>query len=978
MSNKKKLNGLKKIQAAFAGEIKTDEISKLIYATDASSYREIPCAVAFPKTNADIQLLVEFAHNNNVGLIPRTAGTSLAGQVVGDGIIVDVSKHFNKILEYNEEEKWVRLQPGVIRDDLNRYLKSYGVFFGPETSTANRAMIGGMVGNNSCGSNSIVYGSTREHLLVVKTILSDGSEVAFSEISNKEFNDKRSQDDLEGELYNHISNLLSQDEVRKNITDHYPNLKIPRRNTGYALDILMQSDPFVAVDAPFNFCQLIAGSEGTLALVTEVKLAVSPLPPPRQGLVCAHFSSINQSLKAAQIALKYKPTAVELIDHYILEATKKSHIYSHYTFFVKGEPQALMVIEFRDHNDDDIQHVASKFIEELKQAKLGYHYPIIWNEEAKMVWNLRKAGLGLLSNMPGDAKPVPVVEDTAVSIDDLPEYIEDFNLLLKKHDLNAVHYAHAGSGELHLRPILDLKTADGNLSFRTIADEVSKLVKKYNGSLSGEHGDGRLRGEFIPFMIGEENYQYLVDLKKTWDPENIFNPGKIVNTPSMNSQLRFEPGQITPEYDTILDFSSTLGIVRAAEQCNGSADCRKSAEAGGTMCPSYMATKDEKHTTRARANIFREVAGRENSENPFLSEEIKDVFDLCLSCKGCKSECPSNVDIAKIKTEFLYQNQLLKGVPFRSKLIGNFAKNNARVESFPWVYNSLIAKGVGSQIFKSIVGFAAKRSLPKLNSPTFIKWFEANKENHFGMETSGKKQVLLFADEFSNYNDLNVGRAVVLVLTKLGYCITLAPTVESGRSYLSKGMLDEAKSLANKNVNTLNGKISTKVPLVGIEPSAILSFRDEYIDLAEDKAAAKEIAKNTFLFEEFIDREIKNKRLDISLFKPINKTIKYHGHCHQKALSSMTPIQNTLELIPGAAVEQIPSGCCGMAGSFGYEKEHYELSMQIGELVLFPAVRSLSDDEIVVASGTSCRHQIKDGTQTIAFHSAEILWESLK
>lgn len=978
MSKKKKLDGLKKIRASFAGEIQTDEVSKLIYATDASSYREIPFAVAFPKSDADIKLLIEFAHKNDVGLIPRTAGTSLAGQVVGDGIIVDVSRHFNKILKYDEEEKWVRLQPGVIRDDLNRYLKPFGVFFAPETSTANRAMIGGMVGNNSCGSNSIVYGSTREHLLSIKAILSDGSEVEFSDIVNKEFNDKRKLNNLEGKLYNHIFNLLSDSEVRENITDHYPNLKIPRRNTGYALDMLMQSELFVEVNAPFNFCKLIAGSEGTLALVTEIKLAVSPLPPPRQGLVCAHFNSINQSLKAAQIALKYKPTAVELIDHYILAATKKSHIYSHYTFFIKGEPQALMVIEFRDQFDDDIQLVAEKFIEELRQAGLGYHYPIIWNEEAKMVWELRKAGLGLLSNMAGDAKPVPVVEDTAVSVDDLPEYIHDFDLLLKKHDLNAVHYAHAGSGELHLRPILDLKTANGNLSFRTIAEEVSKLVKKYNGSLSGEHGDGRLRGEFIPFMIGKENYQYLVDLKNTWDPDNIFNPGKIVNTPSMNTQLRFEPGQITPEYDTMLDFSSTLGIVRAAEQCNGSGDCRKSAEAGGTMCPSYMATKNEKHTTRARANIFREIAGRENDDNPFLSEEIKDVFDLCLSCKGCKAECPSNVDIAKIKTEFLYQNQLLKGIPFRTKIIGDFAKNNARVENIPWIYNTLIAKGVGAHLFKWIVGFAPKRSLPRLNSPTFVKWFANNKENHFGLESPGKKKVLLFADEFSNYNDLEVGQAVVLVLTKLGYDVSLAPTVESGRSYLSKGMLDEAKKLAIENVNVLKGKVSEELPLVGIEPSAILSFRDEYIDLAEDKTAAKEIAKNTFLFEEFIDREIKNERLNLALFKPVAKTIKYHGHCHQKALSSMTPIQNTLELIPEATVEQIPSGCCGMAGSFGYEKEHYELSMQIGELVLFPAVRNLSAGEVVVASGTSCRHQIKDGTQTKAIHSAEILWESLK
>lgn len=979
MAKKKKRDKLRDIQELFEGEILFDDVSRLIYATDASSYRQVPLAVSFPKSNADIQLLVEFARENKVTLIPRTAGTSLAGQVVGKGLIVDVSRHFNKILEYNHEEKWVRVQPGVIRDDLNRYLKPYGVFFAPETSTANRAMIGGMIGNNSCGSNSVVYESTREHLLSVNTILFDGSEVEFAELSKQEFNEKCQLDSFEGQLYDHINQLLSDKNVRQSIEENYPNPKIPRRNTGYALDILMKSGPFSGDDIPFNFCKLLAGSEGTLALTTEVKLAVTPLPPIRQGLICAHFDNIHDSLVAAQIALKYGPSAVELMDNYILESTRNNRTYSHYMFFVEGEPKAILVIELRATEDNMIQEIADKLIEELKEAAIGYHYPIVWNEQAKLVWELRKAGLGLLSNMPGDAKPVPVVEDTAVSIDDLPEYIDDFNELLKERGLNAVHYAHAGSGEIHLRPILDLKTVDGNLTFREIAEEVSQLVKKYNGSLSGEHGDGRLRGEFIPFMIGEENYQHLVDLKKVWDPKNIFNKGKIVDTPAMNTGLRFDPGQYTPDYKTVLDFSSTLGIVRSAEQCNGSADCRKSAEAGGVMCPSYMATKDEKHTTRARANIFREIAGRENEEDPFLSEQIKDVLDLCLSCKGCKSECPSNVDIAKIKTEFLHQHQLLKGVPFRSKLIGNYASANAKLAKVPWLYNGFVSVKWLSYLFKKAVGFAPQRSLPKLNKQTFTHWFKQGKSDNFGLgQAELGRKVLLFADEFTNYNDLSAGQAVVLVLTRLGYNVQLSDTVESGRSYISKGMLNEAKELANKNINRLKEQITDEIYLVGIEPSAILSFRDEYIDLADDKETAKRLATKALLFEEFIDQEIKQKKIDPSLFKPIVVNIKYHGHCHQKALSSMTPLQNTLELIPGAQVEEIPSGCCGMAGSFGYEKEHYELSMQIGELALFPAVRDLPVDGLIVAPGTSCRHQIKDGTKTKSYHPAEVLWESLK
>ena len=513
MAKKKKRDRLKEIQAQFTGEILFDDVSRLIYATDASSYRQVPLAVSFPKSTADIQLLVKFARENKVSLIPRTAGTSLAGQVVGKGLIVDVSRYFNKILEYNNEEKWVRVQPGVIRDDLNRYLEPYGVFFAPETSTANRAMVGGMIGNNSCGSNSVVYASTREHLLSATTILFDGSEVEFTEVTKEEFKDKCFTDSYEGKLYTHINQLLSDKNVRTNITEHYPNPKIPRRNTGYALDLLMDAETFVDNNKHFNFCKILAGSEGTLAITTEARLAVTPLPPPRQGLICAHFDNIHDSLVAAQIALKYNPSAVELMDHYILDSTRNHRTYSQYMFFVEGEPKAILVIELRATEDNMIQQIADKLIEELRQTGVGYHYPIVWNDEAKLVWELRKAGLGLLSNMPGDAKPVPVVEDTAVSIDDLPQYIDDFNDLLKKRGLNAVHYAHAGSGELHLRPILDLKTVDGNCSFREIAEEVSQLVKKYNGSLSGEHGDGRLRGEFIPFMIGEENYEYLVELK---------------------------------------------------------------------------------------------------------------------------------------------------------------------------------------------------------------------------------------------------------------------------------------------------------------------------------------------------------------------------------------------------------------------------------------------------------------------------------
>ena len=859
-----------------SGEFLFDATTRLVYATDASSYRQIPQAVAYPKSVEDIQTLVAFASDNNTSLIPRTAGTSLAGQVVGAGIVVDVSRYFTAILEHNQTENWVSVQPGVVRDELNAYLKPRHGYFGPETSTANRAMIGGMVGNNSCGSNSVVYGSTREHLLEVKAVLSDGSLATFNANSISEYQSQlASEGTLESSIYREIHALLADEANRNEIKEKFPDPDIPRRNTGYALDLLMNAEPFDQNAPLFNLCKLIAGSEGTLAFITEIKLRVSPLPKPRVALICGHFDSIYDSLVATQVAIKYDPTAVELMDHYILDSTRNHRLYSQNMFFVEGEPKAILVIELRGDVDENIQVRANKLIEELKNKNLGYHHPIVWNENTGKVWDLRKAGLGLLSNMPGDAKPVPVVEDTAVTVRDLPAYIQEFNQIMTRYGLNCVHYAHAGSGELHLRPILNLKTTEGNAMFRTVAEEISVLVKEYRGSLSGEHGDGRLRGEFIPFMIGDKNYELVKKVKEIWDPNNIFNPGKIVDTPSMNTQLRFDPGQVTPDYETMMDFSATEGIVRAAEQCNGSGDCRKTEISGGTMCPSYMATRDEKHTTRARANIFREIAGRENAGNPFESEQIKDVFDLCLSCKGCKSECPSNVDIGKLKTEIQYQYQKARGITFRTWLIGNYSKMNKIAGLIPGLYNIMISFKPTAALIKVISGFAIKRSLPKLNSITFRHWFETEKESNFGVTElpPTKKEVLLFLDEFTNFNDLRVGQAVVRVLIKLGYQVILTQTGESGRSFLSKGLLDQAKIIANKNVNELKEQVSADTPLIGIEPSAILSFRDEFLDLADDKEGAKRISAHTFIFEEFLADEIDKGNVDKDLLLSFQKSL---------------------------------------------------------------------------------------------------------
>ncbi|HMO62587.1 MAG TPA: FAD-linked oxidase C-terminal domain-containing protein [Ferruginibacter sp.] len=969
---------LKQLAATLDGELYYDDTMRILYATDASAYREMPLAVAMPKSGADIKKLIAFAKAEKTSLIPRTAGTSLAGQVVGNGIIVDVSKYFTQIIELDTTQKWVRVQPGVVRDELNMFLKPHGLFFGPETSTANRAMIGGMVGNNSCGSNSVVYRSTREHLLEVKCILSDGSDAVFGVLDIDSFHQKCEGDTLEANIYKTTRSLLSDYTNQQEIRKEFPKRSIERRNTGYAVDELLETAPFTAGQPDFNFCRLIAGSEGTLAFITEIKLNVVEMPPKETGLLCVHFNSIDESLRANIIAMQYKPSASELIDHYILECTKNNIEQSKNRFFVQGDPGAILVIEFCRNTREEIQAITAEVENAMRTAGLGYHFPVLYGNDCKKIWTLRKAGLGLLSNLPGDEKAVPVIEDTAVDVNDLPAYIADFNEILKKYGLYSVHYAHAGSGEIHLRPIINLKTAEGNQLFRSIAEEIATLVKKYNGSLSGEHGDGRLRGEFIEQMVGPKNYALLRKVKYTWDPANIFNPNKIVDTPSMNSMLRYTPGQQTPAFKTVFRYHNQ-DVLQHAEQCNGSGDCRKSHLSGGTMCPSYMATKNEKDTTRARANILREFLTNSNKLNRFDHKEIYEVMDLCLSCKACKSECPSNVDMAKLKAEFMQQYYDANGVPFRSKLIANFTASARLGAIAPRLYNFAMKTPAIANIIKGLSGFAVQRSMPTMYKTTLQSWYKRYRKENPLTATRQRKKLYLFCDEFTNYNDTEIGIKAILLLEKLGYAVEIPVHEESGRTWLSKGLIREGKKIANRNVAALSKIITAETPLIGIEPSAILTFRDEYIDLAEDEnfEAAKALAKNVFLIDEFIAAEIEKGDIVKDSFTKAEKKILLHGHCQQKALSAVAPSVKALSLPENYRVEVIPSGCCGMAGSFGYEKEHYDISMKIGELVLFPSIRNSTPGTLIAAPGTSCRHQVKDGTGARALHPVEVLYNAL-
>jgi len=961
-------HSLEQLTDSLEGTLLYDDLHKTLYATDASAYRIMPLAVALPKSTEDIVKLVRYAVDNKTTLIPRTAGTSLAGQTIGDGIVVDVSKYFTKIIAFDANAKTVTVQPGVIRDELNLYLKPHGVFFGPNTSTSNRCMIGGMVGNNSSGTTSIRYGVTRDKIVEIKTVLADGSIAVFNTITSAEFLEKTKGDSLENQIYRKLYEELSVEANQQEIKNEFPKPEIHRRNTGYAVDVLLKSDLFGGTEPTINVGKLLCGSEGTLAFTTEVTLKVDDLPPTNNIMVVTHFTTIQESLEAVMVAMKHHLYTCEMIDDTILDCTKHNKEQSKNRFFIQGEPKAIMLFEVASYiSMEEAEKQAEALIKDLEDNNFGYASVKLYGADVEKVNELRKAGLGLLGSIVGDDKAADSIEDTAVELSDLPAYIADFSAMMQRHGQEAIYYAHAGAGELHLRPVLNLKTKEGVYQFRNIATEVAILVKKYRGSLSGEHGDGIVRGEFLPFMIGEKNYELLKRLKLAFDPNSVLNMGKIVNALKMDENFRFETDRVEPDIQTIQDFSDSMGILRAAEKCNGSGDCRKMPSAGGTLCPSYRATRDEKDTTRARANALREYLTHSDKDNKFDHKELYEVFELCVSCKACASECPSNVDVATLKAEFLYQYQKANGFSLRNKIFANNAKMNKMGSLFPALTNIVS----NLSLVKKAMGVAQQREVPRLANQTFRKWLSNNKGNKNEKYPNGK--VVLFCDEFTNYYDVNVGIDAFELLTQLGYEVIVVDHEESGRAYISKGFLEEAKIIAIKNVATFAPIITDDCQLIGLEPSAILTFRDEYLRLAEDKTTAEKLSKNVLTIEEFFKKEILAGKIHAGQFSTNEKQIKIHGHCHQKSLSAVEATFAMLNVPKNNTVTIYNSGCCGMAGSFGYEEEHYEISMKMGEDTLFPKIRATDADVAIAAAGTSCRHQIFDGTSRKAQHPVSIL-----
>lgn len=964
----------------------TDNIHRIAYSTDASAYREMPKGVSYPFDDADIIGLIRYARNEHTCLIPRAGGTSIAGQVVGKGIVVDVSKHLNKILEINAEERWARVQPGVVRDELNIALKPYGLFFSPETSTSNRCCIGGMVGNNSCGTHSLVYGSTRHHVLQLKGYLSDGS---FFDTA------KRGDGELEKHIYTQLEAWKNDAAKRNLIEENFPDKSLRRRSCGYAID--------EAIENEIDLCKIICGSEGTLCFITEIKISLDLLPPKEHMVLCAHCHSLEDSYKANLIALRHNPVAIELMDGKILELSKGNTSAEKNRFFVDGDPAALLISEF---NGKEMNANASALEKELQDSRLVYSCTRVYGTDVDRVWALRKAGLGVLSGMKGDAKPIGVIEDTAVAPERLPAYMKDFGEMLERLQTSCVYYGHISTGELHLRPIINIKTTEGKALFRAVAEETAKLCKKHKGSLSGEHGDGRLRGEFIPLMYGEECYQMMREVKQCWDPDGIFNVGKIVDTPPMDEFLRFEVGQDyalaaqlkndKTYFNWRADFdeckaegasgvkSQCHALMCSIEQCNGAGDCRKSNLIGGTMCPAFKESKDELMTTRARANILREVLTHGIDGEVLARHELEEMLYSCLACKGCKAECPSNVDMTRIRAEVLQQIYDKEGTPLRSFAVARMAMVE-KLGHYVWpIYNLFASWDFSSSIIKHIVKFSPKRDIPILSHRTMRQLVRIEEKEYKTQTNKGK--VYLFADEFTNFQEAEIGHTFARLLRKLGYEVEIPKHVESGRAAISKGCLKLAKKFAVKNVNLLKDKVTDETPLVGIEPSCILSFRDEYPDLvpADMRADAKRIAKNALLFDEFIMHEVAKGNITSEDFKDDAVEIWLHGHCHQKSLVGVEKTVAALHLLKKAIVNVIPSSCCGMAGSFGYEKEHYQTSLAIGEMVLFPTVRKAVENNdgiiptIVCAPGTSCRQQILDGTGVHAVHPIELMYKWLR
>ena len=958
-----------------AGEVRFDLYSKALYSTDASLYQIHPIGVVIPKNKQDIIKTVQIASEHKVPILPRGGGTSLAGQSVGEAIVLDMSKYMNQLLEVNVAEHWARVQPGIVLDELNHKLKPHGLMYAPDVATSSRANVGGTIGNNSAGSHSLIYGKTIDHVMSLDLVLSNTDEITASPISLQELETKKQGNTLEANIYRELCRICADNEAE--IRKRYP--RILRRVAGYNLDEFVPDAGSKEVtpyrrdgcdeNHPFSLTKILIGSEGTLA--TTVEATVNLVPIPKLTALCVvHFESLVASMEAMQPILECNPTAVELIDKTILDMARASLEFSRLTTFIQGEPAALLVVEFYGETQTELKSHLDRLEKTLKSTGFGYAYVHCFTTEEKArVWETRKAGLGLLMGMTGDAKPVGFVEDAAVPIENLPEYVRRFDEIVTAHDTTAAYYAHASVGLLHNRPIVNLKSETDIQKMHDIAREVRDLLMELDGAMSGEHGDGLVRSEWIESMFGPEIYQALTEVKRAFDPDGIMNPGKIVNAPPMTENLRFGTDYSTIKVDTYFDFSNQDGFGRAIEMCNGVGACRKTLT--GTMCPSFIGTREEEHSTRGRANALRSIISGALPHTELTGERLQEVLDLCLGCKACKAECPSNVDMAKIKYEVLAHYHKANGLPLHRRLFGEIGALAPLGSMFSplsnWAVNNTLSKWVAEKV----IGVDRRRDMPTFVRPTYEQWFRKRRSRR----TSDKK-VVLFSDTFMNFSEPSIGKAAVELLEACGFEVLLPKKRCCGRPLISEGMLDRAIENANYNIDALRVYADEGIPIIGCEPSCTSAITDDYVDLI-GTPDAKRVAEATYSFEEFFARLVEEGELSLE-FSPEPRDILLHGHCHQRALVGIQPTVKMLSLPAEHNVTVIDSSCCGMAGAFGYEKAHYELSMKIGELRLFEAVREKPPGSFTLtAAGFSCRHQLEHGTGVQPKHPIEVLREAI-
>ncbi|MFQ5398885.1 MAG: FAD-binding and (Fe-S)-binding domain-containing protein [Anaerolineae bacterium] len=988
---------LHELSRQISGDLRADTVTRTLYSTDASIYQVMPHAVLIPKTVDDVQAAVTLAAKYGIPLLPRTAGSSLAGQAVNEALVIDFTRHLDRVLEVNREERWVRVQPGIVLDALNLHLRQYGLQFGPDPASSNRAALGGIVSNNSTGAHSILYGMTADHVLEMNVILNDGSAAQFAPLKPAELARKLAGNGRESDIARAIHQLTNNPTHQSTIREATP--RHWRRCGGYNLDRFVAGPSFNwPQDGRFNLAKLVCGAEGTLAVMTEIKLNLVPRPQ-ATALAIAHFDSLVTALTAMPTVLQAQPSAVELLDNLGLTLCRDVPEYARLlATFIEGQPNCVLITEFYGESETELRGKVEG-LERLLQRERAGHTAVTTaydRQRQANVWKVRKVGLGLLMSIKGDHKPIPFIEDAAVPVEHLAEYVTQVEQFCHDLGTEVAYYAHASAGCLHVRPLINTKKAGEIAKMPDIISFSVELLHGYGGSLSSEHGDGRARSWINERFFGPDLYALYQQVKRIFDPDNLFNPGNIVNAGPMTENLRYGEAYRFAPLTPHLDFSehgetAAGGFDRAIEMCNGAGICRKRTI--DAMCPSFMVTREEMHSTRGRANLLRAAysgklgTGRlgDREIEPDLipqspiSQSLYEAIDLCIECKACKAECPSSVDMAKIKFEFLAQYYQARGVPLRARFFAAIPRLNrlgsGRLAPLAnWTLrNRLVRAGL-----ERFLGVSAQRALPEFARIPFTKWF-ASRQTEYGIRNTAHalQRVALYADPFTNNTEPAIPIAATELLEAAGFEVVVADVGDDGRAAVSKGLVDKAVKAARRTVDKLTSFAEQDTPIVGVEPSSLLTLRDEYLYLLPGDEKAKLVADHAYTFGEFIARLANKGELNLT-FTDESRRILLHGHCHQKALVGTGPSRRILSLPPNYTVTEVDSGCCGMAGSFGYEAEHLAISLQMGERRLLPAVRAATPETIIVAAGTSCRSQLAHGVNgRTALHPAQVLRDAL-